>query len=178
MNRQALITKLLQTSDKRKHLALLKTHSDLIDLQLAIDLKNTCYNSWTTKPQKTRNAAKSLSVLYRIFPNEEIRALANWVQGIAFLTDGKMENAINELDASAETFKSLSQSYEAAQTQVSKLYALALLGRYDEAILTGKAALKIFQQHKELLPSGKIEMNLGIIASRRGNHAKAGKLFL
>ena len=178
MNRQALITKLLETSDKRKHLALLKTHSDLIDLQLASDLKDTYYDSWTTAPQKTRNAAKALKALYQIFPRKEVQAQANWVQGIAFLTDGKIEKAVAELESAAEIFNSLSKPYQSAQTLVSKLYALALLGRYDEAILTGREAFRVFQRLNDRLASGKVEMNLGNIALRRGYYVEAEKAFL
>ena len=178
MERHELISQLLATNKKETLSSLIKKHSDLIDLQFAKDLKDTCYGSWTTEPQKTRNAAKALKALYQIFPQREIRAQTNWVQGIVFLTEGKIEKAITEMDAASEIFKSLGKSYQSAETQVSKLYALALLGSYEEAIFTGKEALKIFKQHKDLLASGKVEMNLGNIALRRGYYKEAEKNFL
>jgi len=179
MSEHSLITSLLDTKDKRKQKAILKKNLSLLDLSFAEQIKDTYYDSWTTEPQKTRNAASSLAIMSEMFPQqEEIRGLAHWVQGIAFLTDGKIEKACHELDAAAQIFNSLNQSLRAAQTQISKLYALALLGRYDEAVKTGKAALKVLQRHQETLPAAKIEMNLGNIALRRGYYREAEKYFL
>jgi CHAT domain-containing protein len=178
MRRQELINKLLVTNQKQRHLSLLNQHPDLIDLQFARDLKDTCYDSWTKAPQKTHNAATALEALYQICSRDEVKALASWARGIASLIEGKIEKAIAELDISAELFRSLKQLGQSAQSQVSKLYALSLLGRYDEAVETGKAALKIFKKHKDLLASAKIETNLGNIALRREFYANAELLFL
>ena len=178
MRRQELINKLLDTKQKRHHLRLFKQYSELVDLQLASDLKDTCYDSWTKAPQKTRNAAKALEALYNILPYDEVKALASWARGIASLTEGKIEGAIADLDISSELFRSLKQLSKSAQPQVSKLYALSLLGRYGEAVETGKAALKIFEKHKDILASAKIEMNLGNIALRREFYTEAEKFFL
>ncbi len=178
MRRQELINKLLVTNQKHHHRSLFKQYSDLIDLQLAADLKDTCYDSWTKAPQKTRNAAKALEALCKIFPGDEVKALASWARGIASLTEGKIEKAIVELDISSEIFGSLKQFSQSAQPKVSKLYALSLLGRYDEAVETGKMALKIFEKHSDLLASAKIEMNLGNVSLRREFYADAEKFFL
>jgi CHAT domain-containing protein len=178
MQRHELIAKLLVINKKRSHLSLLKQYSDLIDLQFARDLKNTCYESWTKAPQKTLNAATALEALYQICPNDEVRAMVNWARGIASLIEGKIEKAIVELDISSDLFKSLKQPGQSAHSQASKLYALSLLGRYDEAVETGKAALKIFEKDRDFLASAKVEVNLGNIALRREFYADAEKFFL
>ncbi len=178
MQRQELIIRLLETNDKKTHRSLLQKNSDLADLELAEEIKNTYYDSWTKEPQKTRNAAKALEVLSEIISDDEAKALTNWVKGIADLTKGKTERAINHLDKAAQIFTSLEKPYKAAQTQVSKLYALALLGKYEEAVNCGEIALKVFEKNGDELAAGKVEMNLGNIVSRRELHYKAEKYYL
>ncbi|MGI8639751.1 MAG: CHAT domain-containing protein [Pyrinomonadaceae bacterium] len=178
MQRQEFIAKLLETNKKETHHFLLEKHSNLVDLKLAEEIKNTYYDSWTKEPQKTRNAANALEVLSEIIFDDEVKALTNWVKGIADLTEGKTEKAIGHLDKAAQIFTSLEKPYQAAQTQVSKLYALALLGRYDEAVTCGENAQKIFEKNGDELAAGKVEMNLGNIVSRRELHYKAEKYYL
>ncbi len=178
MQSHQLVSKLLVIKEKQKQISLLKKYHELINLEFARDLTDTCYNSWTKEPQKTKNAAEALEALCQIYPHDEVKALASWARAIASLIDGKIEKAIVELDISSELFRSLNQLRQSAQPQVSKLYALSLLGRYDEAVETGRAALRIFENHKDLLGSVKIETNLGNIALRREFYAEAEKFFL
>lgn len=175
MPTRSLIKKLIETKDKRKQKAILKKNFSLIDLPFAEALKDTYYDSWTTEPKKTRNAARALEILAEMIPGAEPLALAAWVRGIADLTEGKLEKTILNLDEAAAIFKRLGEQHKAAQTQVAKLIALALLGRYEDAVKTGEAALKIFEKHGDELAAGKIEMNLSNIVSRRGEHRKAEK---
>lgn len=178
MKRQQLITQILETDNKTSHLALFKKNKDIIDLKFARDLKDTYYGSWTTEPRKTRNAAIALSVLADYLPEPEVPALAFWVQAIADLTEGKTQSAVENIDKASAIFVSLNQPYQSAQTQVSKLYALALLGRYDEAVNCGQTALKVFKKHGDELAAGKIEKNIGNIVSRQEKHLEAEKYYL
>ena len=178
MRRQELISKLLFTNQKQRHLSLFKQYSDLIDIGFAAELKDTYYGSWTTSPQKTLNAANALEVLFKIIPVEEVRAMAIWVRGIADLTVGKIEKAVRDLDASAVIFLKIDQEHNAAQTQVAKLIALALLGKYDDAIKTGEQALKIFEKYNDELAAGKIEKNLGNVLTRQGRLSDAEEYYL
>lgn len=178
MKRQQLITQLLETNEETSHLALFKKNEKIIDLKFARDLKDTYYSSWTTEPRKTRNAAIALSVLSKFLPEPEVPALAYWVQAIADLTEGKTQSAIENIDKASEIFISLDQPYHSAQTQVSKLYALALLGRYDEAVNCGQNTLEVFKKHGDELAAGKIEKNIGNIVSRQEKHFEAEKYYL
>ena len=178
MRRQEFINKLLVTNQKHHHLSLFKQYSDLIDLQFARDLKDTCYDSWTTAPQKTLSVAIAFETLVKILPVDEVRALAGWVRGIAGLTGGQIKRAIRDLDKSATLFFEIGQEHNAAQTQVAKLIALSLLGKNDEAIKTGEQALTIFEKYNNVLAAGKIEKNLGNIVARQGRETDAEKYYL
>ena len=177
MKQPELIEKLLATGSRKTHRSLLKKNLISIDLKLAENLKNTCYDSWTKEPQKTRRAAQVLKILCELISDAEAKAFSDWVAAIVALTDGKLEKAIGFLDAAAEIFTTLEKPQSAAQTQVSKLYALALLGRYDEAVVCGESALKTFKSGGDELAAGKIEHNLGNLFYRRENYGAAKRYF-
>ena len=150
----------------------------MADEKLAFDLKDTCQAAWSSDPQKAQRAALALQALAKFNPSEEICALCFWGGGIADLTKGKLDAALENLDRSAEIFRKINREHLAAQTQVAKLIALAMRGRYEEAIRCGKAALKIFEKHGDELGAGKMEMNLSNIVSRRELHREAEKYVL
>ncbi len=102
----------------------------------------------------------------------------NWVKAIAFLTEGKNEKAVILLDEAAWIFDALEKPHQAAQTLVSKLYVLALLGRYDETVEVGEKALRVFEKYDDELAAGKVEMNLGNICLRRDLYRQAETFFL
>lgn len=169
---------LISAGNKGERKTILSKISRKNDLKLARELKNICYEFWTSAPTKTQKTALALQNLLEINPNEEISALSFWVSGIADLTCGKLESAIKNFDKSSEIFQKISKKLESAQTQVAKLIALALLGKYDEAIQTGEKAIKIFRIYGDELAIGKIENNIGNISIRQENLERAEKSFL
>ena len=105
----------------------------------------------------------------KLVSGDELQSpLAFWVSGIADLTEGKLVKAVKDLEDAAAIFHKIKQEHNAAQTQVAKLIALAMLGKYAEAIETGKNALKIFEKFGDELAAGKIEKNLGNIVAAAG----------
>nr|MCU0238882.1 CHAT domain-containing protein [Pyrinomonadaceae bacterium] len=177
MKFQKLITQLINNENKKSQRKIFVENPNILNLEFAESLKNTYYTSWTTEPNKTKNAANALETMFEFLPLEKISALAKWVRGISFLAEGKTEKSIKCLDDSAEIFEKSDEFYNSAQTKVSKLYALALLGRYDEAIEVGKNALQIFLKFDDELSAGKIENNLGNIVSRQELHHEAEKYY-
>ncbi|CAA9389495.1 MAG: hypothetical protein AVDCRST_MAG74-905 [uncultured Pyrinomonadaceae bacterium] len=178
MNFKDLAEKLIEAKKESDRKILLEDLPESNFLKLAQALRDTYYESWTNEPRRVQKAAQALDSLVKIKPAEEIKALSFWVAGVALLTEGKFDSALNTLDKSAEIFQTINKEYEAARTQVAKLYPLALLGRYHEAVVCGKNALKIFEKYGDELTSGKIEMNLGNTASRCELHAQAEKFYL
>ncbi len=165
-----------KTKHERERILLKTARKD--DLKIAHNLKDICYEVWTSAPIKAQKTALALQNLTAINPHEEIKALALWVTGIAELTKGKLEKAMETLDNSAAVFKKIKQEHAAANTQVAKLIALAMLGKYDQAVKTGNAALKIFVKYSDEISAGKVEKNLGNIVARQDNLAKSKDYYL
>jgi len=167
-----LAASLVEASDADR-LALLKDSVKLDQLQLAYALKDLCLEGWSGHSAQALGATTALKLLTELNPDPEIAALFTWTSGVAALIQGKMEDAIVALDKSCARFRDLGRAHTAATTQVSKLIALAMLGRYAEAIECGLSVRAELLVHNDLLAAGKIEHNLGNIYFRRDQYPEA-----
>jgi CHAT domain-containing protein/tetratricopeptide (TPR) repeat protein len=164
---------LASAEDESGRAALLREHAALADAALAHTLKDICLDSWSSDPASAVRACEALRALASVNSSEEVAALRSWAEGIAALVEGRMESAVTHLDAAESRFRSLCQPHAAASTQVSKLVALAMLGRYDEAINVGLRARDVFLEHGDQLAAGKVELNLGNLCWRRDHYREA-----
>lgn len=178
MLRRKLAENLVSAANAIERKSLLAKNKDQADVKLAWHLKELCYESWTNEPTIAQKTANALKVLASFNRNEEIKALAFWINGISHLTKGNLEQTVKELDRSAEIFNKIKKEHESAHTQVAKLIPLALLGKYPEAIECGKASLEVFEKFGDELSAGKVEKNLGNIIARQDGILKAEKYYL
>jgi CHAT domain-containing protein len=176
MERAELAARLVAADDAAR-VALLSKHQSLADASLAYTLKDICLEAWASDPASATSAAAALDALARFKTNAEVSACAAWSAGIAALVAGQMERAVEHLDDAEARFISLDLEQTAAATQVSKLIALALIGRYEEAIECGLGALKVLEAHGDILAAGKIEHNIGNIYWRRDRYDEAEHFF-
>jgi len=159
--------------------ALLAGCDPLARVDLAQALKHLYFDSYSSEPQRAGGAAAALAALVDIDANPEIQALAAWTSGMAALQiEGQVERAIALIDEAAARFGVLGQPHTAASTQVSKIYALARLGRYDEAIACGLRVRDLFLSYDNAIEAGKIELNLGNIYHRRDQYGEAEQFYL
>jgi tetratricopeptide (TPR) repeat protein len=144
-------------------------------LPLAYALKDVCYNHWATDPLRAIGAAKALDFLATLRGEPEIRALAAWANGIAAVATGEMEQALQYIDEAHYALRTLGKGESAIATQVVKLIALAMLGRYNEALVCGVQARDSFLAAGDLVSAGKVEQNLGTMAWRRDRYEEAAQ---
>jgi CHAT domain-containing protein len=156
---------------------LLARHATACGLALATTLKEVCADAWYSEPTQATAGAALLHTLALRSEQPEIHALAAWGNAIAALAEGQMEQAISWFDAAATRFGQLAQPHTAAAVQVGKLTALAMLGRYDEAVACGLAARDVLLAHDDAAKAGRIEANLGNIAWRRDQYAEAERYY-
>lgn len=173
MNRAELASRMVEASGAAERASLLREHFALADVPLAYALKDICLEAWKGDPPRAVAAADALDALVLLNDSAEVAALREWAAGVAALVEGRMEQAIGRLDDSEARFKSLCQPHTAASTQVSKLVALAMLGRYDEAIGVGTRARDMFLEHGDILAAGKVELNMGNLCCRRDLYREA-----
>jgi CHAT domain-containing protein len=152
-------------------------------------LKHACYAAWSSEPLRAVQAARDLRALSDalldaidsrgpVLPRGqvlEVVALADWTEGIAHLTQGRLEPACVALDRAASAFVALGQALQAAETQVPKIMGLSLLGRLDEAAQCGEAAEQTFVEQGNTLAAAKVSLNLGSLQLRRDAHDAAAR---
>ncbi|MGZ8846497.1 MAG: tetratricopeptide repeat protein, partial [Pyrinomonadaceae bacterium] len=176
MNRSELAARLVD-ADQAQREALISENSALADVELAYALRDICLDDWGAAPARATGSADALRIIASLpnnRENREIQALALWIAGFAAaVAEGHLGRAVGLLDESAALLISLGKPETAASTQVIKLYALALLGRYDEAVECGLNAREVFLAHGDLLAAGKIEHNIGNVYFRRDQYEKA-----
>jgi CHAT domain-containing protein len=172
MQHAELATLLVEAGNAERE-ALLRDNSARADVELAYLLKDICLDGWSTQPTRALAAAAALKLLSQINPDPEIVALRAWGFGLEALVNGQMERAVAELNESHQCFLALDKLHTATETQVSKLIALAMLGRYDEAIECGLSAREVLLANDDLLAAGKIEHNIGNIYFRRDQYPQA-----
>ncbi len=171
----AELAALLVEASKAEREALLRHNSDLGDVELAYLLKDICLGGWSSEPTRALAAAEALKVLFQFNSDPQIAALRAWSSGLEALVQGQLERAVEQLDESQARFLALDKLHIASETQVSKLIALALLGRYDEAIECGLRAREVFVADGDVLSAGKIEHNIGNLHFRRDRYHEADK---
>jgi tetratricopeptide (TPR) repeat protein len=177
MNRADLAARLAAAD--ADHAALLADHAALADAQLAWELKDLYYATSASDPLQATGAATALTALSQLSDDDEIRALAAWTAGlVALQVDGQMVRAIEQLDQAAAQFELLGRFDTAAATQVSKIYALAMLGRYDQAIAIGLRARDVMLAYDDQLAAGKIEQNIGNLYHRRDLYQQAEQYYV
>ena len=173
---RTLTNRLISAKTKRERENILLKTPRKFDLEIAHNLKNICYEVWTSEPAIAQKAASALQNLLAINSHKEIEALAFWVAGIAELTRGKLENSIDKSHTNPPKSSKKSKKNTKLPTHKSlNLSPLALLGKYDEAIKSGKKTLKIFEKYGDELSAGKVEKNLGNIVARQNNLSKSMK---
>src|SRR5690349_1537739 len=150
MERAELAARLVAAGDAERE-ALLRENCELADAELAYTLKDICLDDWSATPARARGAADSLKALAPIVNNPEVDALALWIEGFAgVVAEGQIERSIKPLEEAEALFISLDKPHTAASTQVIKLYALALLGRYEEAVACGLHARDVLLAHGDV----------------------------
>lgn len=172
MQRAELAALLVNASHADRE-ALLRQNSAFVDVELAYRLKDICLDGWSTHPAQALGAAASLRLLAAHHHNLEIKALAAWASGLEALIGGEMQTAISELEESERRFLSLGKIHTAAATRVSKLIALSMLGRYDDAIECGLRARDVFLAVNDFHAAGRIEHNIGNLHFRRDRYHDA-----
>jgi CHAT domain-containing protein/tetratricopeptide (TPR) repeat protein len=168
----------LATALPQERVALLTQNRDSFTVALADALRVLYLERAGSDTTTAIGAVESLRTVADLSRNSEIGAYAAWVEGLAALQlERQLERTIERVDSAAATFAALGQAALVPQTQVSKVVALAILGRYDEAIACGEKVKQQFETVGDDQGAGKIELNLGNLYHRRGELAQAEQLY-
>lgn len=178
MNPAELAKRLIAAQTKNQRSRIIANKGDFGAVDLACSLKNIGVENWAANPKVTRRAALILHELAHESNQIEVNAYAEWADGIAEMTRGRLESAVRHLQRATADFVRSRKTFESAQPQIAALVALAMLGKYDQIPPLGRRALRILEKHGDQLSAGKVEINLTNIAFQLGRYRQAEKLGL
>lgn len=177
MTREDLAARLVAADDNDRA-ALFEEQATLLDSDLAQSIKALFDDAKYNDPLRAHRAAGTLDYLARLTSQPRITAYAIWTAGVALLQlDGQAELSIPKLDEAAARFEALGMPRLGAATQLNKIHALAILGRYDEASTCGLRARDALLALGDRVGAAQIEQNLGNISFRRDRYWEAEQLY-
>lgn len=152
--------------------------------ELAWALKTRCYALWSSEPAKALAVADATARLNESAgphldeaSKQEVAALAQWVWAIACAIQGDMPAAARALDDAASRFHALGQRHHAAQTQVPKVMALAMMGQREAAAQCALAAKAELLACGDQATAAKVLLNLGNLCLRADQFTQASVHF-
>ncbi|KAB8140107.1 CHAT domain-containing protein [Chloroflexia bacterium SDU3-3] len=178
MERRALAEHLVSADTATRYLILAECVAD-IDVQLAWEIKTIYDDAKVSDARRAIACVDTLRAAANLTNSPTIAAYVRWVEGmVALHLEGQAEQSLQLLDQTIEDFKQQQLPLLASYTQFSRMHALAILGRYDEAIACGLETRTILLEQNDLISVGKIEQNLGNTYGRRGQYVEAEQFFL
>ncbi len=137
-------------------------------------LKQQADRFMRTDLERCLQVANLIKVMADLTNNNLFLALSLRAEGNAYtLGHGDYQKGVACYDQAAEIYGRFGQKLNQAWSQNGKIYALANLGRYDEAFAVGEWASRIFRELEEWLPLADLTVNLAIINGRLSQDTKA-----
>jgi len=109
--------------------------------------------------------------------SDEARGLALWAQANAHDFLSEHENAVQKYERAAQLFLVTGRPLLSARTRIGQVAALKYLGQFDMAQTLAEAARAVFVRQGDTLSQAKMDMNLGNLYARRGQHPQALECF-
>jgi CHAT domain-containing protein len=172
------VDKLLNLPDESSQRIFLREHASLLDDRTADALKEEADQILRADVQRSLETAALLQYLGDVSGNPHHRAMGLLAEANA-RSFGRAEHreAIEIYDQAASIYETHDHAVRQAQSQIGKLYALANLGQYTDALETGRWASRVLEKHAQWRLLAGLTVNLGIIHGRLGEDAEALALF-
>lgn len=178
MNAHDLAQRLLAASGTAIEPQMLAQHAASLDDELAACLKQHADQILGVNAAQSLASGELLARVAVVSQKPTHRALALLAQANAMnIAQARYEESIRLYDEAAQIYHDCDRPVEAANAQIGKLYALASMGRYDEALSAGSAAADVLRAAGQWLPLAKMTHNLAITHGRRGDDNAAVELF-
>jgi tetratricopeptide (TPR) repeat protein len=150
MDADELIAQLLVLPDAAAQKELLRVHARTLDEQVAEALKMQADQFLRSDVRRSLQTAELLTYMATLTDNSLYRALGLLIEANARSIGGlgEYQRAVGLYDKAASIYQAHGILVEQARAQVGKVFSLALLGRYDEALEAGQWASPILEAHR------------------------------
>jgi CHAT domain-containing protein len=172
------VEQLLRLPDLEAQKLCLAENRAILDDDTAAALKERADSLLRFDIQGSLHVAALLSALAETTANPVHRALALLAEANAQCIGlGEHQRALQLYDGAVERYDSIGERVEEAKAQIARVWCLACLGCYQEAIDAGRRAGQVLEAAEEWLPLAKLTANLGILHGRLGEDAQALDFF-
>lgn len=179
MAAQDVIEQLLALPDVTAQRRFLKEHVTVLDDRVADALKGQSDRAFRADVHYALQTVDLLFYLAELTGNPLHRALGLLAEANVRCLGGlgEYQRAIELYDEAAVIYEMNHCPAEQAQSQVGKVYALAFLGRYDEALEIGRWVSVVLEEHARWRPLANLIVNLAMMQGRMGRDEESLSLF-
>lgn len=178
MSYDQLIDRLLAEESPSARRGRLAAQAALLDEGFGAALKGRADQLLRADIQASLEAAELLVMAGEVAGAAPLRALGLLARANAeSIGLGEYQAALASYDEAAAIYRAAGREADEARSQIGKLWALACLGRYDEAEAAAAWAGGVLEEHGQLRPLATLTMNMAAIYGRQGADAAALAMF-
>jgi CHAT domain-containing protein len=175
---QALADRLLALADAAARQRFLSEHAPLLDEGVAEALKAQADRLLRSDIDASLQTASLMHNLAGVTGNPLHQALALLAEANArSIGLGQYQAAVQLYDQAAEIYRVQGQVVRQARSQIGKLFSLASLGRYPDALAAGEWASQVLEADGQWRLLADVTLNMGVIHGRLGQDREALALF-
>lgn len=146
--------------------------------EIAELLKETVIELMNGDTQRAIAVADLLLEYAELTANDLHRAMGLRAKAQAVMVGtGDYRQSLHLYDRAIEIHRAFDDALGEALVQMTRIWALANLGRYDEAIQKGEQALEVLKAHGRLRDLASLHNNLALVHNRVGRYAQALEMF-
>ena len=171
--------RLLTMTEFHEQRSLLHAHAGGLTMRLARVLKQRAGALMRSDLEASRRIGQMLLEMADLRHNNLMRALGLMVEANALSVGGvgNYARAVELYDEVAAIYELRGRPLEQAKAEMGKVFALACLGRHEEAIRAGHWASQVFEAAGQWELLGGVTLNLAIVYSYQGRALKALHLY-
>lgn len=170
-----LVERLLALPDIETQKRFLEEHASLLDDEVASALKEQATQLLRSDIQQSQNVTSILLYLAELTGQPLHRALGVLAEANACSIGGlgEYQRAVELYDEAAEIYRAQGCLVEQARAQIGKVFSLAFLGRYGEAVEAGRWAREVLEENQQWRPLVNLTLNLAVVHGRQREDTKA-----
>jgi len=174
MTAQDLTQRWIELPDLEAQRRFLETHAPLLDDDVARAIKQRADQLLRADVQRCLQVARLLIGLAWPAGKPLCRALGLLAEANArSIGLGEYQRALELYDEAAEIYQACGCVVERARAQIGKVWPLACLGHYTQAVESGEWASEVLEAHAEWRALADMTMNLAAIHGRQGEDSNA-----
>lgn len=150
------------TEDKTEQRRLLVENRRQISSALMIAIKARVDEANLRAPQEALQMAEVALLAAEVASNDLCRALALWTKAHPFMNLEQYAEGLTLCDEALALCHRTGHEWEAARVQVSRMWALINLGRFNEALQLSKSVRPVLKKHEDLMFLARLHMNAGV----------------